>query len=65
MYSLLSWVLHQRRSVIRAFWSNLSKDYNLDSYPKLQKLITNLPSGASPHGGATYAPILIDLLNVP
>ncbi|CAG07656.1 unnamed protein product, partial [Tetraodon nigroviridis] len=46
MYSLLSWVLQQRRSVIRAFWSNLFKDYNLDSYPKLQKLITNLPSGS-------------------
>lgn len=57
MYSLLSWVLQQRRSIIRAFWSNLSKDYNLDSYPKLQKLITNLPSGTS--HGATYAPIII------
>lgn len=43
MYSLLSWVLEQRRSIIRAFWSNLSKDYNLDSYPKLHKLIANLP----------------------
>lgn len=50
MYSLLSWVLQQRRSIIRAFWSNLSKDYNLDSYPKLQKLITNLPSGTSARG---------------
>lgn len=50
MYSLLSWVLQQRRSVIRAFWSNLFKDYNLDSYPKLQKLITNLPSGTSAWG---------------
>ncbi|XP_074506409.1 autoimmune regulator [Sebastes fasciatus] len=44
MYSLLSWVLEQSRSTIQAFWSNLSKDYNLDSYPKLQKLLTNLHS---------------------
>ncbi|XP_051261537.1 autoimmune regulator isoform X2 [Dicentrarchus labrax] len=42
MYSLLSWVLEQSRSTIQAFWSNLSKDYNLDSYPKLQTLLTNL-----------------------
>ncbi|GAA6234494.1 autoimmune regulator isoform X1 [Lates japonicus] len=44
MYSLLSWVLEQRRSTIQAFWSNMSKDYNLDSYPKLQTLLTNLHS---------------------
>ncbi|XP_042353071.1 autoimmune regulator [Plectropomus leopardus] len=44
MYSLLSWILEQSRSAIQAFWSNLSKDYNLDSYPKLQTLLTNLPS---------------------
>ncbi|XP_062413847.1 autoimmune regulator [Pungitius pungitius] len=44
MYSLLSWVLEQRRSTIQAFWSNLSKDYNLDSYPKLQTLLTKLQS---------------------
>ncbi|XP_074545206.1 autoimmune regulator [Halichoeres trimaculatus] len=42
MYSLLSWVLEQSRSTIQAFWSNLSKDYNLDSYAKLQTLLTNL-----------------------
>ncbi len=42
MYSLLSWVLEQSRSTIQAFWSNLSKDYNLDSYPKLQALFANL-----------------------
>ncbi|CAJ1072227.1 autoimmune regulator [Xyrichtys novacula] len=41
MYSLLSWVLEQSRSTIQAFWSNLSKDYNLDSYTKLQTLLTN------------------------
>ncbi|XP_067331372.1 autoimmune regulator isoform X1 [Channa argus] len=44
MYSLLSWVLEQSRSTIQAFWSNMSKDYNLDSYPKLQTLLTNLHS---------------------
>ncbi|XP_071347960.1 autoimmune regulator [Trachinotus anak] len=44
MYSLLSWVLQQSRSTIQAFWSNMSKDYNLDSYPKLQTLLTNLHS---------------------
>ncbi|XP_071376907.1 autoimmune regulator [Centroberyx affinis] len=42
MYSLLSWVLEQSRSTIQAFWSSLTKDYNLDSYPKLQALLTNL-----------------------
>ncbi|XP_042284140.1 autoimmune regulator [Thunnus maccoyii] len=44
MYSLLSWVLEQSRSTVQAFWSNLTKDYNLDSYPKLQMLLTNLRS---------------------
>ncbi|KAI3374960.1 hypothetical protein L3Q82_021484, partial [Scortum barcoo] len=44
MYSLLSWVLEQSRSTTQAFWSNLSKDYNLDSYPKLRTLLTNLHS---------------------
>ncbi|KAM3604963.1 uncharacterized protein V6R79_018800 [Siganus canaliculatus] len=44
MYSLLSWVLEQSRSTIQAFLSNLSKDYNLDSYPKLQKVLTSLYS---------------------
>lgn len=47
MYSLLSWLLEQRRSTIQAFWSNLSKEYNLDSYPKLQTLLTNLHSSMS------------------
>ncbi|XP_068613851.1 autoimmune regulator-like [Brachionichthys hirsutus] len=45
MYSLLSWVLEQSRSTIQAFWNNLFRDYNLDSYPKLQMLLSNLPSG--------------------
>lgn len=42
MYSLLSWVLEQRRSTIQIFWSNLFKDYNQDSYPKLKTLLSNL-----------------------
>ncbi|XP_062284182.1 autoimmune regulator [Scomber scombrus] len=42
MYTLLSWVLEQSRSIVQTFWSNLTKDYNLDSYPKLQTLLTNL-----------------------
>uniref|UniRef100_A0A3P8RBA1 HSR domain-containing protein n=1 Tax=Astatotilapia calliptera TaxID=8154 RepID=A0A3P8RBA1_ASTCA len=44
MYSLLSWVLEQSRSTVQAFLNNLSKDYNLDSYPRLQTLLTNLDS---------------------
>ncbi|KAF7667025.1 hypothetical protein LDENG_00082900 [Lucifuga dentata] len=44
MYTLLSWILERSRSTIQAFWSNLTKDYNLDSYPKLQMLISNLHS---------------------
>ncbi|XP_047225206.1 autoimmune regulator isoform X2 [Girardinichthys multiradiatus] len=42
MYSLLSWLSDQSRSTLQAFWSNLSKDYNMDSYPKLKTLLTNL-----------------------
>ncbi|XP_075875927.1 autoimmune regulator [Nelusetta ayraudi] len=48
MYSLLSWLLEQRRSTIQIFWSNLFKDYNQDSYPKLKTLLSNLQS--SPRG---------------
>ncbi|XP_022060656.1 autoimmune regulator [Acanthochromis polyacanthus] len=44
MYSLLSWVLEQSRSTVQAFWSNLSKEYNRDSYPKLKTLLANLHS---------------------
>lgn len=47
IYSLLSWVLEQRRSTIQVFWSNLSKDYNQDSYPKLKTLLSNLQSSTS------------------
>ncbi|XP_037538160.1 autoimmune regulator [Nematolebias whitei] len=42
MYSLLSWVLEQSRSTIQAFWNNLSKDYNMDSYPRLRTLLANI-----------------------
>ncbi|XP_028327891.1 autoimmune regulator [Gouania willdenowi] len=44
MYSLLCWVLEQNTSTIRAFWNNLSKDYNLESYPKIKLLLTNFNS---------------------
>ncbi|XP_030608776.1 autoimmune regulator [Archocentrus centrarchus] len=44
MYSLVSWVLEQSRSTVQAFLNNLSKEYNLDSYPRLQTLLTNLVS---------------------
>ncbi|XP_030017008.1 autoimmune regulator [Sphaeramia orbicularis] len=42
IYCLLTWVLEQDRSTIQAFWSNLTKDYNVDSYPKLQTLLRKL-----------------------
>ncbi|XP_066542866.1 autoimmune regulator [Hoplias malabaricus] len=45
VYSLLTWLLEQDFSVLQAFWENLSKEYNQESYPKLQKLFTNLPRG--------------------
>ncbi|XP_068455993.1 autoimmune regulator [Clinocottus analis] len=44
VYFLLSWLLERRRSTIQAFWSNLSKDYNLQRYPKLQALLAGLPA---------------------
>ncbi|XP_026230033.1 autoimmune regulator [Anabas testudineus] len=44
MYSLLSWILQQSRATVQAFWSNMTKDYNQDSYPKLQTLLTHLQS---------------------
>ncbi|CAL8366741.1 unnamed protein product [Boreogadus saida] len=40
MYSLVSWVLLQGRPILRAFWSSLTKDYNMESYPKLHCLLT-------------------------
>ncbi|KAI4877695.1 hypothetical protein NFI96_025638, partial [Prochilodus magdalenae] len=45
VYSLLTWLLDQDTSVLQAFWENLSKEYNQESYPKLQNLFTNLPKG--------------------
>lgn len=45
MYSLLTWLLEQNSSVLQAFWNNLSKEYNQESYPKLQNLFANLPKG--------------------
>ncbi|KAM9789881.1 autoimmune regulator [Neosynchiropus ocellatus] len=54
MYSVLSWLLEQSRSTIQAFWSYLNKDYNLDSYPRLQTLLSNRQArsslSASPSG---------------
>ncbi|XP_055359855.1 autoimmune regulator [Betta splendens] len=44
MYALLSWVLEQSRSTVQSFWSNMTKGYNLDSYPKLQTLLNALRS---------------------
>ncbi|KAK0136563.1 Autoimmune regulator [Merluccius polli] len=40
MYSLVSWVLRQSRSTLQAFWSSLTKGYNMESYPKLHTLLT-------------------------
>ncbi|KAJ8011284.1 hypothetical protein DPEC_G00056550 [Dallia pectoralis] len=42
MYSLLSWLLEQSRATIQAFWTNVAKGYNQDSYPKLQALLTSI-----------------------
>ncbi|CAL8325209.1 unnamed protein product [Arctogadus glacialis] len=44
MYSLVSWVLLQGRPTLRAFWSSLTKDYNMESYPKLHCLLTREPA---------------------
>ncbi|XP_030630588.1 autoimmune regulator [Chanos chanos] len=45
VYSLLTWLLDQEMSVIQAFWNILSKEYNQESYPKLQGLFSSLPKG--------------------
>eukprot|EP00063_Salmo_salar_P020117 XP_013994952.1 PREDICTED: autoimmune regulator isoform X4 [Salmo salar] len=54
MYSLLSWLLEQSRTTIQAFWTNLAKDYNQHSYPRLQALLTSIQPGremvGSKHG---------------
>ncbi|XP_046718427.1 autoimmune regulator [Silurus meridionalis] len=47
VYSLLTWLLEQNSSVLQAFWNILSKEYNQESYPKLQNLFANLPEGLS------------------
>ncbi|XP_035655124.1 autoimmune regulator [Oncorhynchus keta] len=46
MYSLLSWLLEQSRTTIQAFWTNLAKDYNQHSYPRLQALLTSIQPGS-------------------
>uniref|UniRef100_A0A8C7MLN3 Autoimmune regulator n=1 Tax=Oncorhynchus kisutch TaxID=8019 RepID=A0A8C7MLN3_ONCKI len=59
MYSLLSWLLEQSRTTIQAFWTNLAKDYNQHSYPRLQALLTSIQPepGREPRvsGGTTSA----------
>ncbi|XP_048106905.1 autoimmune regulator isoform X2 [Alosa alosa] len=42
VYSLLSWVLQQGGDTIQTFWKNLSKEYNQQSYPKLQALLSRI-----------------------
>ncbi|XP_019748402.1 autoimmune regulator-like [Hippocampus comes] len=53
IYSLISWVMEQSASTMQAFWRNLNKTYNLDSYPKLRALLApHIASSrvASPQG---------------
>jgi len=45
MYSLVSWVLRQSTATLQAFWGALTKDYNLESYPKLRTLLTTEHTG--------------------
>ncbi|KAL2082105.1 hypothetical protein ACEWY4_021923 [Coilia grayii] len=42
MYALISWLLQQGGDTIPAFWKNLSKEYNQQSYPKLQTLLSRI-----------------------
>uniref|UniRef100_A0A3B4BYZ5 Autoimmune regulator n=1 Tax=Pygocentrus nattereri TaxID=42514 RepID=A0A3B4BYZ5_PYGNA len=58
VYSLLTWLLEQDTSVIQAFWDNLSKEYNQESYPKLQSLFANLPKGLRLGSRAARSPRL-------
>ncbi|XP_026882145.2 autoimmune regulator [Electrophorus electricus] len=58
MYSLLSWLLEQNGSVLHAFWANLTKDYNQESYPKLQSLFSSLPKGMRMETKASRIPKL-------
>lgn len=45
VYSLLTWLLDREARVIQAFWSNLSKEYNQERYPKLQPLLRQGKTG--------------------
>ncbi|XP_077412465.1 autoimmune regulator [Vanacampus margaritifer] len=57
VYSLLSWVLDQSASTMQAFWKNLNKAYNLDSYPKLRALLAHHGAAgdfASPQGKRSH-----------
>ncbi|XP_055058338.2 autoimmune regulator [Misgurnus anguillicaudatus] len=45
VYSLLTLLLDQDAAVHQAFWNNLCKEYNKESYPKLETLFMNLPKG--------------------
>ncbi|KAL7849299.1 hypothetical protein SRHO_G00209220 [Serrasalmus rhombeus] len=58
VYSLLTWLLEQDTSVLQAFWDNLSKEYNQESYPKLQSLFANLPKGLRLGSRAARSPRL-------
>ncbi|XP_063078212.1 autoimmune regulator [Engraulis encrasicolus] len=42
MYALISCLHHQGGDTIPAFWKNLSKEYNQQSYPKLQSLLSRI-----------------------
>uniref|UniRef100_A0A3B1J8S3 Autoimmune regulator n=1 Tax=Astyanax mexicanus TaxID=7994 RepID=A0A3B1J8S3_ASTMX len=56
VYSLLTGLLDQNIKVLQAFWDNLSKEYNQESYPKLQNLFTNLPTGLRTGNRAARSP---------
>ncbi|KAL7832348.1 hypothetical protein AOLI_G00298960 [Acnodon oligacanthus] len=58
VYSLLTWLLEQDTTVLQAFWDNLSKEYNQESYPKLQSLFANLPKGLRLRSRAARSPRL-------
>ncbi|KAI7809899.1 putative autoimmune regulator [Triplophysa rosa] len=43
VYSLLTLLLDRDVAILQAFWNNLCKEYNKESYPKLEILFINLP----------------------
>lgn len=45
VYSLLTLLLDRDSAILQAFWNNLCKEYNKESYPKLETLFMNLPKG--------------------